>query len=123
MLEQMIPPQLQIYSDIIKPISHYEQYVDSVSTPAMLNYAKQAQFIVSTTREIVDELNIDRAKFEDFLSTLDDDYDMLEKFYNTFLPKNSQEEEIKKITDELLTSLILLQNDISIILSKLNDNN
>jgi len=123
MLEQMIPPQLQIYNDIIRPISHYEQYVDIVSTPAMLNYAKQAQFIVTSTREIVDDLNVDKERFEEFLSTLDDDYDMLEKFYNTFLPQNSQEEEIKKITNELLTSLILLQNDISIILSKLNDTN
>jgi hypothetical protein len=122
MLEQMIAPQLQIYHDIIKPISHYEQYVESISTPAMLNYAKQAQFIVTSTREIVDDLNVDKDRFEEFLSTLDDDYDLLEKFYNTFLPKNSQEKEIKKITDKLLTNLILLQNDISIILSKLDEN-
>jgi len=123
MLEQMLPPQLQIYNDSIKPISHYEQYIDVISTSEMLTYAKQAQFIVSSTREIVDDLNVNVERFEEFLSTLDDDYDMLEKFYNTFLPKNSQEEEIKKITDKLLTNLVLLQNDISVILSKLNDNN
>lgn len=114
----MIPPQLQIYNDTIKPISHYEHYVDSVSTVEMLNYAKQAQFIVSSTRDIIDDLNFNTERFEQFLSTLDDGYELLEKFYTTFVPKNSQEKEIKVITDSLLTSLMLLQNDISIILSK-----
>ncbi len=118
MFEQILPPQIQIYSDTIRPISHYEQYVDSTSTPEMLNHAKQAQFIVSSTRYIIDDLNFNQERFEDFISTLDDDYELLENFYNRFVPQNPQEEEIKKITNDLLTNLILLQNDISIILSK-----
>ena len=118
MFEQILPPQIQIYSDTIRPISHYEQYVDSTSTSEMLNHAKQAQFIVSSTRYIIDDLNFNQERFEDFISTLDDDYELLENFYNRFVPQNPQEEEIKKITNDLLTNLILLQNDISIILSK-----
>jgi len=123
MFEQMIPPQIQIYQETIKPISHYEEYINNkILTSTMLTYAKQAQFIVKSTRDIIDDLNFDIEKFEEFLSTLDDDYDMLENFYDRFLPKNREEQEIKDITNNLLTNLILLQNDISIILSKQYEN-
>ncbi|MBL0707811.1 MAG: hypothetical protein JJW00_02065, partial [Sulfurimonas sp.] len=69
--------------------TYYEQHIKTVSTPVMINYAKQAQFIVSSTRDIVDDLNFNKERFEDFISSLDDDYEMLENFYNIFLPQNS----------------------------------
>jgi acyl carrier protein len=76
----------------------------------------------------VEEFELDPANIQPQLSLYDDlgldsldTVDMVIVLEGAFNFKIREEEEIKKITNELLTSLILLQNDISIILSKQND--
>lgn len=119
-------PQFNVYHTSLTPIVHYyKQHQTSIPTESeidkLLPYAKQTDFILETFYEIVDDLNYDKEKFQNIIYTLDDDYDMLKGFLNKLNSAIHSHNELLKVSDNILTKLLKVQNELGIIISK-NDN-
>lgn len=119
-------PQFNVYHTSLTPIVHYyKQHQTLIPTEneidRLLPYAKQTDFILETFCEIVDDLNYDKEKFQNIIYTLDDDYDMLKGFLYKLNPAIHSHNELLKVSDNILTKLIKVQNGLGIIISK-NDN-
>ncbi len=115
-------PQFNIYHSSVAPISRYyeahkSQLLSDSDIDKLLPYAKQTEFILNTFKEILDDLSYDKEKFENIVFALDDDYDMLKKFTSKLNNKIKSHQELEKISEKILTNLIVIQNDLGLIVS------
>ena len=116
-------PQYNVYTNSLTPLVHYfKEHKNSIPTEDEINklipYAKQTDFVLTTFHEIIDDLNYDKEKFENIIYTFDDDYDMLKEFISKLNPVLKAQNELLKISENILTNLIKAQNEISIIISQ-----
>ena len=118
--------QFDIYQSSSIPLSHYfKEHHGKIpgenDIKNLLPYARQTNFILETFRDIVDDLNYNKEKFENFIFTLDDDYEMLEDFISNLNNNIKSHHELIKISDQILTNLMLVQNDLEIRISKIEN--
>ena len=116
-------PQFNVYNNSLQPIAHY--YHEHTKAPfddeeiyKLLPYAKQTDFILKTFSEIADDLTYYKEKFEKIIYTFDDDYEMLKDFILNLNPVIKSHKELLKTSDDILTNLVLAQNDLGIIISQ-----
>jgi len=115
-------PQFDIYHTSIQPIIQSVQkpsqsLMDERYIKELLMYAKQTDFILSTFIDIIDELNFDKVRFEEVISTLDDDYEELKKLHDALKPSLPLHKELYEITDKILDNLVKAQFQMGSILS------
>ena len=115
-------PQYAIYNTAFSPISAYSKehsgsVYDEKEIQKLIPYAKQTDFILSTFREIVDDLTYDKEKFEGVIYKLDDDYELLNNFVAKLNPKLKMHKDLYDISQNILTNLIKVQNDLGLIIA------
>ena len=116
--------QFQTYNYSFVPITNYSKshinnsIYDKDEVKRLIPYAKQTNFILGTFSEIIDDLNYNKDKFENFIFTLDDDYDTLSDFISKLNPKLSIHKELYELSDKILTKLVKLQNELGLIIEQ-----
>jgi len=126
MIEQMyvdLPQQFNTYHSSVSPIVKYcQNHKNKIPTESeknkLLTYAKQTEFILMTFHEIIDDLNYDKAKFEQIVYNFDDDYDLLKSFIKNLNPLIKSHKELINVSNNILDNLIKAQNELGIIISK-----
>ncbi len=116
-------PQYNIYNSSVSPLVEYSKthkpsVYDENEIKRLIPYAKQTDFILSTFSDIVDDLNYDKEKFENIIYSFDDDYDMLKEFASHLQPKLKIHNELYILTQNILTNLVKVQNELGLIISQ-----
>ena len=116
-------PQLNTYHSSVSAIVQYcQNHKNKIPTESeknkLLTYAKQTEFILMTFHEIIDDLNYDKAKFEQIVYNFDDDYDLLKSFIKNLNPLIKSHKELINVSNNILDNLIKAQNELGIIISK-----
>lgn len=115
--------QYHVYHSAIAPLvqyseSHASLVYDDNEVKKLIPYARQTDFILSTFVEIIDDLNYDKEKFESIIYNLDDDYDTLKEFTSKLKPQLKIHNELYELSDKILTSLVQVQNELGLVISK-----
>ena len=112
-----------IYSTSMQGVkSHYQKIfhqntLQEVEIESTLPSAKLASLMISGLKEIVQDLNYDKEKFENLIFTLDDDYDLINEYTKNLNTNIKSHHELLKLTNSILDDIMIVQRELGFIIS------